>query len=332
MAKLRLFANLREIAGESRVDIESDTVRGVLESATSRFGPQFGRGLETAKVWINGEPAGLDATVGSSDEVVLIPPVSGGSQPSQAIAPADLVGFVPLGLALVAVLANLQGQAIWAAFAVAAIAVWAADLGASFERRRKSFAPLPVMIAAAAGVLAGHTIGSSGYGLALGVAVVATLGWAVAYEDYRDVDVFSPTLLTAVFAGLAGASMVLSRSAFSPDDRAIDVFLVAVIAAVLLGAIAIRMQQLPLLDPFSVSAIGAVLAAVGAASLWDLDVVGYLLVGLGVAIAMVAGRGLSSMLRLGTVSLTDLPPGAVASLDGVILAAAIYYPLIRIIL
>lgn len=332
MAKLRLFANLREIAGESRVEIDSDTVGGILESATERFGPDFGRGAQTAKVWINGEQAELDSRVAPSDEVVLIPPVSGGSQPAQAIAPADLMGFVPIGLAVFAVLANLQGQAIWAAFVVVVGAIWAVDLGTSFERRGRTFAPLPVMVSAAAGVLSGHTMGSSGYGLAIGVAVVVTLGWAVAFDDYRAVDVFSPTFLAALFAGLGGASMVLARSAFSPDERAVDVFLVAVIAAVLLGAIAVRMQQLPFLDPFSITAVGAVLASTGAAWLWDLDIVGYLLVGLGVAVALVAGRGLSAMLRLGTVSLTDLPPGAVTSLDGVLLAAAIYYPLIRIIL
>jgi hypothetical protein len=57
-----------------------------------------------------------------------------------------------------------------------------------------------------------------------------------------------------------------------------------------------------------------------------------LLIGLGIAVAMVAGKGLSSMLRLGVVSLTDLPPGAAVSLDSVVLAAAIFYPLIRIVL
>jgi hypothetical protein len=92
------------------------------------------------------------------------------------------------------------------------------------------------------------------------------------------------------------------------------------------------MQHIPLLDPFSVTALAAVLASTGAAAFWDLDIVGYLLVGLGVAVSLVAGRGLSSMLRQGRVSLTELSPGAVVSLDGVLLAAAIYYPLIRIVL
>jgi hypothetical protein len=87
-----------------------------------------------------------------------------------------------------------------------------------------------------------------------------------------------------------------------------------------------------LIDPFSVTAFGAVLASIAAAAYWDLDVVGYLLVGLGVAVALVAGRGLSSMLRLGRVALTERSPGVLASVEGVAMAAAIYYPLIRIIL
>jgi hypothetical protein len=71
---------------------------------------------------------------------------------------------------------------------------------------------------------------------------------------------------------------------------------------------------------------------VAAAAVWDLDAVGYLLVGLGIAVALVAGHGLSSMLRTGRVALTERPPGILSSLDGVVLAAAIYYPLIRVIL
>jgi hypothetical protein len=38
------------------------------------------------------------------------------------------------------------------------------------------------------------------------------------------------------------------------------------------------------------------------------------------------------MLRLGRVSLTELTPGAAAAVDSVVLAAAIYFPLVRIIL
>ena len=41
MAKLRLFANLRELAGTSRLDVPSETVGGVIEAASEKFGPDF---------------------------------------------------------------------------------------------------------------------------------------------------------------------------------------------------------------------------------------------------------------------------------------------------
>ena len=180
--------------------------------------------------------------------------------------------------------------------------------------------------------MAAHVAGGGGYALSLVIAVVVGLGWAVAFPQYRQVEVFSPTLMVALLAGLGTASLVLARSAQSPEANAVDVFLVSVIAAVGLSSILERINPIPLLDPFSVTALGAVLAAVGAALIWDLSVVSYLLVGLGVAVALLAGRGLSSMLRMGRVILTERPPGALVSLDGVVLAAAIYYPLLLLVL
>jgi molybdopterin converting factor small subunit len=327
MAKVRLFANLREIAGTARLDIDGATVGEIIDGANERFGPDFERGVRTSRVWVNGEVAEPGDTVGETDEVVLLPPVSGGGQPA-AIRPVDLIGLLPLVVAVVAVLANLQGQEIWAATLVAIAAAWALDLSAAFSTRGKLMAPLAVITTAAAGTLAAHILGGAGYGLTVPLAVAIVLGWAVAVPEYRQVDAYSPTLMVALLAGLGAASMVLSRSSFSPDDRAVDVFLVAVIVAVGLGFLVARLPAVPFLDPFSASAIAAVLASVGAAAYWDLDVVGYLLVGLGVAVALVAGNGLSSMLR----ALIERPQGVLAGLDGIVLAAVIYYPLIRLVL
>lgn len=331
MAKLRLFANLREIAGTARLDIEANTVGAVVDAANDQFGPEFARAVETSRVWVNGEEADMADTVTDSDEVVLLPPVSGGSQPT-TLAPADLLVFLPIVVVAVVVLANTQGQEIWAATLVAVASAWALDLSAAFQARGRLFAPLAVVTTSAAGALAAHILGGGGYGLTAALAVAVALGWAVAFGDYRQVDTYSPTVLASLLAGLGTASLVLSRSSFAPDERAVDVFLVAVIVAVALGALVARMPATPFLDPFSTTAIGAVLAAVGIAAYWDLDAVGYLLVGLGIAMALVAGQGLASMLRTGQVTLTQRPPGMLASLDGVVLAAAIYYPLIRIIL
>lgn len=331
MAKLRLFANLRELAGTARLELPGRTVGEVIDGARDRFGPDFEKGLSTSRIWVNGEEADMAAPVSESDEVVVLPPVSGGGQPS-TLALSDVLGALTLVVAVVAVLANTQSQAIWAAVLVAIVAAWALDISSTFTARGRVFAPLPVVATAVGGALLAHILGGAGYGLTVAIAVAVGLGWAVAFPVYRQVDVFSPTLVVSLLAGMGTASMILSRSAFAPDSRVVDVFLVGTIAGVALGALVLRMPPMPYLDPFSSTAIAAVLGFVAAAAFWDLDVVGYLLVGLGVAVALVAGNGLSSMLRSGRVALTLRAPGALVGLDGVVLAAALYYPLARIVL
>jgi molybdopterin converting factor small subunit len=331
MATLRLFASLREIAGTSRVDVPGDTVGELVEAAIEKFGPDFARGLETARIWLNGEPASMADPIGEGDEVVFLPPVSGGSQRA-AVMPADLGALLPIVVALVAVLANLQAQPLWAAALVAIVSGWAVDMSGAFRLRGRAFAPLAVVTGATASTLAAHILGPTGYGIAMAIAVTIVLGWAVAFPLYRQVEVYAPTLLVTLLGSLGCASLILTRSEFSPDPSAIDVFLVSTIAGVVLGSVVARLPAIPFLDRFSTTAIGAVLAAIVAAAIWDLDVVGYLLVGLGVAVALVAGLGLSSMLRTGGVTLTERPPGFLPALDGVVLAAAIYFPLIRLVL
>lgn len=331
MAKVRLFANLREIAGESRLDVPADTVGQAVEFVTEKYGPDFARGVETSRVWVNGQEADLDEGVGENDEVVILPPVSGGSQPA-TFAPTDLAAFLPLAVALVVVLANLQGQPIWAAALVAVAAIWALDMNSTFASRGRIFAPLSVVTVAAVSTLSAHILGPTGYGISMALAVAVVLGWAVAFAEYRQIDIFAPTFLVALIAGLGSASMVLARSSFTPDESAVDVFLVSVIVALALGAAVGRAPAIPFLDRYTTTAIGAVLAALGASFIWDLDTAGYLLVGLGIAVALVAGQGLSSMLRTGGVTLTERPPGFLSALDGAVLAAAIYFPLIRLVL
>lgn len=331
MAKLRLFANLREMAGVSRLEMPAGTVAELIEGVASRFGDDFRQAAATARVWVNGETVAPDHPLGDDDEVVLIPPVSGGDRPVSSATTLDLMSLLPAGVGLVAVLAVLQGQPIWAATLVAIVAVWGVDLSAVFLARGRVFAPLAVAAVAGGSALSAHVLGGAGYALALAVTVVVGLGWAVAFPVYRRVDVFSPVVMTSLFGGLGVASLVLARSAHSPESGAANVFLTAMIVAVVLGMVVERFPTLPLVDPFSASAIGAVLTAVGAAALWDLDVVGYLLVGVGLAVALVAGRGFSSILRSGQVILTERPGGLLAPLDGVVLAAAVYYPLLTLV-
>jgi MoaD family protein len=78
MAVLRLFAAAREAAGTGRTEIEGGTVGEVLEAARTRFGPELAAVIQRCRVWCNGEPADDETPVSATDEVAILPPVSGG--------------------------------------------------------------------------------------------------------------------------------------------------------------------------------------------------------------------------------------------------------------
>ncbi len=78
MARLRLFASARQVAGTSSQEIAGDTVDQVLQAAGERFGADFVAVMATCRVWLNGEEAVGTAMVNDADEVALLPPVSGG--------------------------------------------------------------------------------------------------------------------------------------------------------------------------------------------------------------------------------------------------------------
>lgn len=78
MVTLRLFAQLREIAGTNCLEIDGDTVSAVIDNAKEKFGAEFSQVLEHSKIWLNGEPTTLDDTVDATSEIAILPPVSGG--------------------------------------------------------------------------------------------------------------------------------------------------------------------------------------------------------------------------------------------------------------
>lgn len=78
MPVLRLFASAREAAGVSRDEVSGTTVDEVLDEARARYGAAFAEVLATSRVWVNGEPADGADPVAASDEVAVLPPVSGG--------------------------------------------------------------------------------------------------------------------------------------------------------------------------------------------------------------------------------------------------------------
>jgi sulfur-carrier protein len=80
MAVLRLFASAREAAGTGSAVVDGNTVGEVLDLAVERYGAAFANVLGTCRVWVNGDAADRSAAVTSTDEVAVLPPVSGGCQ------------------------------------------------------------------------------------------------------------------------------------------------------------------------------------------------------------------------------------------------------------
>ena len=78
MAILRLFASAREAAGTGRDEVPGDTVAEVLRAATARYGHGFAAVLETCRIWVNGDEAEPHQPVSATDEIAVLPPVSGG--------------------------------------------------------------------------------------------------------------------------------------------------------------------------------------------------------------------------------------------------------------
>ena len=59
--------------------VDGATVGAVLTAAAARYGDGFAAVLGTSRIWVNGEPAESTAAVEDTDEIAVLPPVSGGA-------------------------------------------------------------------------------------------------------------------------------------------------------------------------------------------------------------------------------------------------------------
>ena len=75
---MRLFASAREAAGTGADVFDETTVAEVLVAAEKRYGASFSDVLGSCRIWVNGDAAVADMSIGPQDEVAVLPPVSGG--------------------------------------------------------------------------------------------------------------------------------------------------------------------------------------------------------------------------------------------------------------
>lgn len=75
---MRLLGPAADAAGVRAVELPGGTVGELLGMARSRYGASFAAVVATSRIWLNGQDASADTPVEASDEVAVLPPVSGG--------------------------------------------------------------------------------------------------------------------------------------------------------------------------------------------------------------------------------------------------------------
>ena len=78
MARVRLFAALRELAGASEVEVAGTSVGALADALSAEHGDRFAQILAVSSFVVNGDRAERGTPVAEGDEVAFLPPVSGG--------------------------------------------------------------------------------------------------------------------------------------------------------------------------------------------------------------------------------------------------------------
>ena len=76
--RVRLFAALRELAGSGEVAGSGRTVGEIADGLAAEHGERFAAIAAVSSFVVNGERAARSTVVAESDEVAILPPVSGG--------------------------------------------------------------------------------------------------------------------------------------------------------------------------------------------------------------------------------------------------------------
>ncbi len=325
MARLRLFANLREIAGTGQVEIEGETVGDVLDAATEKFGTDFGRALETAQVWVDGEQADATAAVPAGAEIAVIPPVSGGAMAIRSPILIE-IGLAAL-LAIVLFVANAVSLQWLSVAAVLVGSLWAYDLAGSGERRGLALGTAPALIGVLAGVLATYRFGAPGMAASTVGATLLVLVWGVINPYLRSVESISSTVTIATTATFGSASLVLLR--LRSEEEAFAFLFVAGLA-ILISWLSDR-SEMPVLDPLVAMIVTAITAGAIAGAMWTPNLLNTVAASVAAALALVAGRNLGTLLRAGGFFVSGPIPGSLHYLDGLFMASGPFWVLLTIL-
>ncbi|MGB5166796.1 MAG: MoaD/ThiS family protein [Acidimicrobiia bacterium] len=326
MPTLRLFARFREIAGTDEITVEDGTVEEILNRASESFGPAFANGLKSAGVWVNGNPVGRDATVSADDEMAIIPPVSGGTyaaprtQRSMAVDPAEsILSVIVLAALLVSAWVPLEWFVV---ITVGASLAWLWDLSDADATRAGSINLYATLLAPPIAAAATYAWGYEGFAGGFAAAIAIAVFWPIFVSRWRGIESIGMTASVAMIAAAGAGALVMLRM-MSTAIALSFLFIVglAIIAALVTGAYGGQT-----IDPNVGTLVGALIAGLLAGVLTnEIDLATSLVASVAVAAGLIAGRVLGSMVRTGSIVHTVRLPGQLSPLDGLWLAAPLFW-------
>lgn len=328
MATLRLFANLRETAGTPSASFNGDTVGAVIGAAVSAYGTDFERGLDTAKIWVNGDPAGTETAVTDGDEIALIPPVSGGATATGQQADMLQAGLV-VALVLAVAVGNFISTEVFVFVTVGVVMAWLWDVKDAMAVRSSPVPIIPVMAATAAAANGAYGWGTEGLAGGLAVGLMIILTWAVLDRTSRSIQAIANAALVGLTAAAGTGGLVLVRLR---NEDEVTLFLVIVSAAVVAAWAAGRFAPAAAGIDANVAGLLTALAG-GIAGGFLTDTLTFpvmVLVAVGIGAGFIAGRTLGSITRTGTVLHTARAPGLLTMFDGPIVSAGIFWVVVAL--
>ncbi len=327
MATLRLFAGLREAAGESEVSIDAATVGEVIDRAVTDYGDRFAEQLNAARVWVNGEPADHETPVTADDEVAIIPPVSGGTTAARSVAdPAEnVLSFILLSALLIASWIPVEW---FVAVAVGAALAWLWDLANTDARALDRLNVWALIAAPPMAGMATYAWGLEGWAGAVGASILLAISWPIFDKRHRDVVNIGSTVTVAVVASTGTGALVLLRMISTMTALAF----MFIVAAGILGAMVTSVYGGQALDPnvgaFAASIVAGVIVGLLADEVGlPAGLLGSVFAGAG----LVAGRAFGSLMRTGTIVHSARAPGLLSPIDGVFIAAPLFWVALLII-
>ena len=326
MPTLRLFARFREIAGTDEIAVDTGTVGEILDRASETYGPAFANGLKTAGVWVNGDPVKRDAAVGANDEMAIIPPVSGGTYaaPSQQrTVTADPAESILSVIVLAALLVSAWVPLEWfVVITVGAALAWLWDLADTDATRAGSINLYATLFAPAVAAAATYAWGYEGFAGGFAAALAIAIFWPIFESRWRGVESIAMTASVSMIVAAGAGALVMLRMM----STSIALSYLLIVALAIIAALVTSIYGGQTIDPNVGTLVGALIAGLLAGLLTnDIDLATGLVAAVAVAAGLIAGRVLGSMIRTGTIVHTIRLPGQLSPLDGLWLAAPLFW-------